>query len=177
MAGSLIKIDEEIVTSAVASVTLGGSDWDSSYDVYMVKYNNVTPSVDARSISLRVTKSGTADATSNYDYAYKVLNSASSFGNGAFTNDTEWQYLVIDNVGTGTSESANGILYLFNFNNASEYSFITAEVTEVNSSATARGNQGGGVHTVASASDGLYFFDTAGGNIASGTFSLFGLAK
>ena len=36
MAGSLIKIDEEIVTSAVASVTLGGADWDSSYDVYMV---------------------------------------------------------------------------------------------------------------------------------------------
>jgi len=36
MAGSLIKIDEEIVTSAVASVTLGGTDWDSSYDVYMV---------------------------------------------------------------------------------------------------------------------------------------------
>ena len=176
MAGSLIKIDEKIASND-ASITLGASNWDTSYDVYMVKYNNVTPSVDARSISLRVTKSGTADATSNYDYAYKVLNSASSFGNGAFTNDTEWQYLVIDNVGTGTSESANGILYLFNFNNASEYSFITAEVTEVNSSTTARGNQGGGVHTVASASDGLYFFDTAGGNIASGTFSLFGLAK
>jgi len=177
MSGSLIKIDEEIVTSAVASVTLGGSDWDSSYDVYMVKYNNVTPSVDARSISLRVTKSGTADTSANYDYAYKVLNSASSFGNGAFTNDTEWQYLVADSVGTGTSESANGILYLFNFNNASEYSFITAEVTEVNSSATARGNQGGGVHTVASASDGVHWFDVDGGNIASGTFTLYGLKK
>ena len=35
MAGSLIKIDEEIVTSAVASVTLAGID--STYDVYMVK--------------------------------------------------------------------------------------------------------------------------------------------
>ena len=34
MAGSLIKIDEEIVSSAVSSVTLGGTDWDSSYDVY-----------------------------------------------------------------------------------------------------------------------------------------------
>ena len=84
MAGSLIKIDEKIASND-ASITLGASNWDTSYDVYMVKYNNVTPSVDARSISLRVTKSGTADATSNYDYAYKVLNSASSFGNGAFT--------------------------------------------------------------------------------------------
>ena len=39
MAGSLIKIDEEIVSSAVASVTLTGID--STYDVYMVVLNNV----------------------------------------------------------------------------------------------------------------------------------------
>lgn len=170
MAGQLVQVATETVTSAVASVTLTGIDSD---DVYMVAYNNVTPSTDARSISLRVTKSGSNDSTSNYDYAYKVLNSSTTFGNGSFTNDTEWQYLVVDNVGTGTSESANGIIYLYNFNSSSEYSFVTAEVTEVNSSATARGNQGGGVHTVASASDGVYFFDTAGGNIASGTFTLY----
>ena len=169
MAGQLVQVATETVSSPVSSVTLTGINTD---DVYMVAYNNVTPSVDARSISLRVTKSGTADTTSNYDYAYKSLNASSTFGNGAFTNDTEWQYLVADSVGTGTSESANGILYLFNFNNA-EYSFITAEVTEVNSSATARGNQGGGVHTVQSSSDGLFWFDTAGGNIASGTFTLY----
>ena len=167
---SLVQVDTETVTSAVASVTLTGIDSD---DVYMVAYNNVTPSTDARSISLRVTKSGSNDSTSNYDYAYKVLNSSSGFGNGAFTNDTEWQYLVVDNVGTGTSESANGIIYLYNFNSSSEYSVVTAEVTEVNSSAIARGNQGGGVHTVASASDGVYFFDTQGGNISSGTFTLY----
>ena len=35
MAGSLIKIDEEISSSAVASVTLN-RNWDSSYDVYKV---------------------------------------------------------------------------------------------------------------------------------------------
>ena len=166
----LVQVATNTVTSAVASVTLTGIDSD---DVYMLAYNNVTPSTDARSISLRVTKSGTADTTSNYDYAYKVLNSASSFGNGAFTNDTEWQYLVADSVGTGTSESANGIIYLYNFNSSSEYSFITSEVTEVNSSTTSRGNQGGGVHTVQSSSDGVFWFDTAGGNIAGGTFTLY----
>ena len=177
----LVQVDTFTIGSAVASVIIGGGSSGSSStnfaintdDVYMVAYNNVTPSTDARSISLRVTKSGSNDSTANYDYAYKVLNSASSFGNGAFTNNTEWQYLVVDNVGTGTSESANGIIYLYNFNSSSEYSFVTAEVTEVNSSATARGNQGGGVHTVASASDGVYFFDKQGGNIASGTFTLY----
>ena len=46
MAGSLIKIDEEIVSSAVASVTLTGID--STYDVYMVRLNNVQPETDAQ---------------------------------------------------------------------------------------------------------------------------------
>ncbi len=166
----LVQVQTNTVTSAVSAVTLTGIDSD---DVYMVAYNNVIPSSDARSISLRVTTSGTADSDSEYDYAYKVLNSSSSFGEASFTNDTEWQYLVADNIGTSTSESANGIIYLYNFNSSSEYSFITAEVTEVNSSATTRGNQGGGVHTVNETNDGVSFFDVDGGNIASGTFTLF----
>ncbi len=175
MAGALIKIDEEIVTSAVASVTLTGID--STYDVYMVKYNNVQPDTDVRSISVRVTESGTPNTTANYDYAYKALISTSTFGNGAFTNSTSWQYIAGDSVGTGTSESTNGIMYLFNFNNASEYSFITVEMTELNYQPVARGNQGGGVFTSASSCNGLQFIDTAGGNIASGTFTLYGLKK
>ena len=170
MAGQLIQVDTETVTSAVASVTLTGIDSD---DVYMVAYNNVTPSTDARSISVRVTESGTPNTTANYDYAYKVLNSTSTFSNGAFTNSTSWQYIIADGVGTGTSESANGIIYCFNFNNASEYSFITVEMSEVNYEPIARGNQGGGVFTSSSACNGLYFADLAGGNIASGTFTLY----
>ena len=73
MAGSLIKIDEEIVTSAVASVTLGGSNWDSSYDVYMVQITNVSPANDDVS-DMRFTESGTPNTTANYDDAAKQLN-------------------------------------------------------------------------------------------------------
>jgi len=54
MAGSLIKIDEEIVSSAVASVTLTGID--STYDVYVVKLNNVFASADD-DFKIRITKS------------------------------------------------------------------------------------------------------------------------
>ena len=69
MAGSLIKIDEEIVTSAVATVELGGTNWDSSYDVYMVRLNNVTNSSTGAYYDLyaRVLTSGTPQTDSNYD--------------------------------------------------------------------------------------------------------------
>jgi hypothetical protein len=173
MAGSLIKIDEEIVTSAVASVTLGGSDWDSSYDVYMVRYNNVLPVNDNVLLSNRVTVSGTADTTANYDYAYKLLQANTTFSNVSATNDTD---NVLGTNGTGGNESTNGIMYLFNFNNASEYSFGTVENTLREADTNLRGIQGGYVHTVAQACDGIQFF-YASGNIASGTFTLYGLKK
>ena len=164
------QIDTETVTSATSTVTLTGINTN---DVYAVVMTNVKVGTDARSVSMRVTKSGSADTTSNYDYAYKSFNATGGFGDGAFTNHSSFRYLVADNIGTGTGEAANAIIYLHSFNNASTYSYITSEVSEVNSSGTHRGNNGGGMHTVTSASDGVQFVDVDGGNITSGTFTLY----
>jgi len=171
MAGSLIKINEAIVTTATPSVTLTGID--STYDVYMVRYNNVLPVNDNVLLSNRVTVSGTADTTANYDYAYKLLQANTTFSNVSATNDTD---NVLGTNGTGGNESTNGIMYLFNFNNASEYSFGTVENTLREADTNLRGIQGGYVHTVAQACDGIQFF-YASGNIDSGTFTLYGLKK
>jgi len=171
MAGSLIKIDEEIVTSAVASVSLVGID--STYDVYMVKYNNMQNDTDAQQFRIRVTKSGTADTTANYDWAFKKLDATTTFGNRTGTNQTYWE---TEQLGTSTQEQNNGVLYLFNFNNASEYSFITVEESTFNTAQQLTGRQGGAVHTVASASDGIQFL-MQGGNIDNGQFVLYGLKK
>jgi hypothetical protein len=154
MAGSLIKIDEEIVSSAVASVTLGASNWDSSYDVYVVQVINVATDTDAQGLRFRFTVSGTPDTSSNYDRAYKNLRADSAFSNINYTNQAE---LDLGNIGTGTQEIANATQYLFNFNNASEYSFCTVEASNRNNDSHLRGFQGG--------------------NIASGTFKLYGLKK
>ena len=47
MAGSLIKIDEVDVTSTVSTVTIGNSNWDTSYDVYKLVISNATCSANA----------------------------------------------------------------------------------------------------------------------------------
>jgi hypothetical protein len=174
MAGSLIKIDEEMVTSAVASVTLGGSDWDSSYDVYMVRFSNVTPTTDATIIYARIIKSDdTADSTANYDRAIKILRTDATFTNVGQTNQTE---VGVEVLGTATGESANGIFYLFNFNNASEYNFCTTEMSNFDNTSRLIAGQGGFVHTVSQVSKGLQFFMSSS-TIASGTFTLYGLKK
>jgi hypothetical protein len=175
MSGSLIKIDEEIVTSAVASVTLGGSNWDSSYDVYMVRYNKVeTSGTSAQDVRFRFLVSGTPDTSANYDYADKFLREYATFANNYGTNQTSLHSSVIN---SANSTQDNGILYLFNFNNASEYSFCTVEYTSRNTRPGLGGGQGGGVLTVAQATNGVQFFLALGDNIDSGHFVLYGLKK
>ena len=174
MAGSLIKIDEEIVTSAVASVTLTGID--STYDVYMVRYNNVRPTTDDKDLFCRVTVSGTADSSAEYDYAYKQLRADTTFANTASSNETSWRLeFAIGNV--AGEEMANAVMYLFNFNNASEYSFMTLEGSNRLQGQNLLAETGGGVQTESQACDGLEFFWEASSTFASGTFTLYGLKK
>ena len=185
MAGSLIKVDEFTISSAVSSIILGGgssgssglnASIDSTYDVYMVKYNNSGTSNDATLINSRVTVLGTPDTSANYDGAWKAIRTNTTFNNVSITNQTQWTYSFGDSTGTGTSEKQSGIHYLFNFNNASEYSFMTVEQVMVNANAESKGGQGGYVHTVAQACDGIQLYASTG-NIASGTFTLYGLKK
>lgn len=170
MAGSLIKIDEEIVSSSVATVTLTGID--SNYDVYKVVTNNIDVDTDAATSRLRVTVSGSADSTSNYDQAAKVFIT-SGFGTSSGTN---LDRIDLHSQGTGTGEQTNANFYLFNFNNSSEYCFVTVETTAYDSFARLVGRAGGFVHTVAQSCDGVQF-SLSSGNYTSGTFTLYGLKK
>jgi hypothetical protein len=172
---SLIKIDEEIVTSAVASVELGGTNWDSSYDVYQVVVSNVVTATDTRSLLFRhLDTSNNPITTSNYDVAFKVLRTDTTFEN-AYGSGT-YAYIVDNYIGTATGEVANAVLYLFNSNNASEYTFHTVESTYRNQTGVLRGAQGGGVFDSAVATKGVSLFMSSG-NIASGKFTLYGLKK
>lgn len=63
-------------------------------------------------------------------------------------------------------------MYLYNFNNSSEFSFVTREQVSLSFVPQLQGVMGGGVHTVASASDGVNYF-MASGNLTGGTFTLY----
>jgi len=175
MAGSLIKIAETTVSSAVASVTLTGID--STYDVYMVRLSDVIPATDDKNMQVQVTVGGTADSTANYDFAYKQLRSDTTFSNTAGTNYSIG-VLPILSIGNVGGEGANGVFYLFNFANASEYSFATVETNFVDYLGNLKGMQGGFVHTVAQSCDGLKFTLESSTNFSTGSsFALYGLKK
>ena len=163
----LVQVATNTVTSAVTSVTLTGIDSD---DVYMVAVSGATVSDPVSEIRARFTVSGTAQTTSNYDWADKFLRASASFINDSDTNQTKTRAL--NNTGDTGGEGSNGIFYLYNLNNASEYSFMTIENVTENGS-EARGYQGGTVYTVAEAHNGIQFLNNGSGNITSGTFTLY----
>jgi len=173
MAGSLVLIDSETVSSGVSSVSLTGID--STYNVYQVIINSLTADTNSSGIEIRVTKSGSADTTSNYDYASLQLKAISAFADNSATNGDSWD--AFNTTGTATGSAFNLTAYLFNFANASEYSFVTFEEATTDNSVDLRGATGGGVHTVASASDGVSIHLSTGGNIDGGEFKLYGLRK
>jgi len=184
MAGSLIKVDEFTVSSAVASVILGGgssgssglnASIDSTYDVYLLQQINVQPVNNNVSYRLRFTVGGTADTSANYDRAQKIFRSDTSWNTNATTNDTKSDLEIA--ISNSTSGGVHSHQYIFNASNSSEFTFFTNESSRlVAGPNTLRGMQGGGCFTSTSAVDGIQLFFSSG-NISAGKFVLYGLKK
>ena len=172
MAGSLVKIDEEIVSSAVSSVQVTGID--STYDVYLLVMQNVSPATVNADVVLRVEESGTASTDADYDMAYKLLRADTTFNEISSTNQTKW--VISGSLENEAGKTFNGHCYIFNANNSSEYTFVTIDNVYLADDGTMLGQQGGGVYTQTTTVDGLNIsFDA--GNVDAGTFTLYGLKK
>ena len=169
MAGALVKIDEVIVTSADSTVSLTGID--STYDVYMVKLYNLSPSTDAIPL-LRVQEGGVTKTDSEFDRAGREFYSNTAFGNESNTNESQTN-LTTESIEADSGKGLNGIIYIFNANNASEYTFLTIETSGFRSTGEAIGLQGGAVWTRTTAVDGIEIRYSTG-NIDSGACVLYG---
>lgn len=169
MSGSLVRVAENNVTSAVSSVTLTGID--DTFNVYKLIMSGVLPDTDAISMKLRFTVSGTPDTSSNYDRAFVNLRADTVFGD---IQDTNEDHINIGSIGTAGNEIMNGIFYLYNFSDSGEFSFCSLEASIRNDGSNLRGFQGGAILTENQATDGVNFTSTSG-NISSGRFVLYGI--
>jgi hypothetical protein len=173
MSASLVLLDEQ---NADGSSVVTLSPLDSTYNVYMLIFQNVVPSTDNTQLVMRFRNSSGDVSSSNYDFAHRVLKTYSDPDDDSDTGETGFD-LTDQELGTGTGEVGYGIVYLFNTQNSSEYSFYTIEATCIDDNGYLFGNQGGGVLRVAEQHTGVSFLDNTGGNMASGNFKLYGIVK
>lgn len=166
--GKLVQVSNQTVTSAVSTVTLTGINDNSNY---IVTVRNVVPTTNARVFYIRFTSGGTAITTSNYNRAVKTLLATGTFPDASDQNASE---IRIEDLGNDSGEIANGILHLYNFKDATEYSFVNARWS-ISDQVSGRllGGQGGYVLATEQDCDGLQFYLESSDTFASGEFILY----
>ena len=170
MAGQLVQVATNTVSSAVSSVTLTGIDTN---DVYMLAISNLTPSTINADMKLRVTESGSASADSDYDRGAKMLRTDTTYSNLADANADG--FLLSGSLNNTNGKGFNCIVYIFNAYDSSEYTYTTHESLYMSEDlGTLLGLQGGGVYTQTTEVDGVGITMVGPtSDIQSGTLTLY----
>lgn len=169
MAGQLIQVDTETVTSAVSSVLLTGINDDS---VYMVAFSNMRGVNDNAIPYMRITVGGTPDTTSNFRRANVEMKAYTSFVYNGYNAGQNFLYVTSGGTGTSTGETAEGIIHLYNFNDATLNNSGTINAVTHTAQAQTESWTGGFLHNVAQSADGVQLYMSSG-DIASGVFTMY----
>jgi len=164
MAGNLVQVSRATSTGSSASLKVTGIDSSNAYVVFF----SIKPVDNDKDLYIRVTTSGTADSDSEYDYTSVFFRADASFSNGNAANNDKWgsSNSAMEN---DTAKWCNANLWLFNFNESSEYSYMTIHTCGWNDTVQSVSDAGGGVHTVQEANDGIELTWESASNFASGS--------
>ena len=164
---SLVQVATTSV-SDVSTFSITGIDTDNVYKLVLHELYMIADGARPR---MRFTKSSdsSADTSSNYDSRTMDQYTNQSFYDSGTVNSDYYNGF---SIGTTNTESLMGVYYIYNFNNSSEYSFITIEEFTCNNSGEYAGRIGGACLTVNQATNG-FMWHSSSGNIANAKATLY----
>lgn len=161
--------------SASASIAFDSSLITSTYKTYFIEIINLVPSVDAS--SLRLTAS--IDNGSNYlagtnyvTHVGELLSSSSTYS--SYVSTGEAFMMISELIGTGTGENYSGTIHLNNPADTTVYKNFSTTGANYNSTPAFMYLDGGCTIKTTSAINNIKLAMSSG-NIASGTFKLYGV--
>lgn len=172
--GSMVKILDTTITNQ-ADFVLTSSHINSTYDTYQMFYHFL-PATDAPQLYAYAYVNGSRVTSTNHSIQIFPLDG------GAVTTNTSIDIffrLNKYNVGNAAGEGVSGSAILQNVNSTTAPYCISGQNTETFTSGTPIQNVFGGSAKPSQRADvlnGIQFI-FSGGNIASGTFQLYGVAK
>ena len=173
-AGGLVLLNTTDVTSATATVTFDSSLITDTYSKYILEYEGLKPVTDAVAFRSRYsTNNGSSflTGTFNYGYQYTALGAASTGGSGNGKSD----YAVNDYpAGNNANHQYAGTYHINGMRDTGSYLTIRHEWIQENSTDNTYVSQEGWVLEDVSVIN-FIEFSFASGNIADGTFKLYGL--
>lgn len=180
--GGRVLLQTQTISSAVASVVFT-SGINSTYKKYEVDLIDITPSTDDVGLLMRTSSNGGTSydsGASDYSTAGQQWWSASTGGIGISVNNSS--AVILSSIGgtigisNVTSENAlSGLFTLFDPSNTTRYKAFMSQVTFSLAAANFNGLcLASGQRKATSAVNAIQFIMSSG-NIASGTFKLFGV--
>lgn len=169
----------ELISSATASssASIEFTGLSSDYFSYMVILSDVVPGTDTADFIMRTSaNNGSSYDAGASDYAYCrftiQLSAAASAPTGT-GDDADSSILLKNAVGTGSNEATSGQITIYN-PSAATYTRILGDLNTTDSTPTNLQSRNGALRLSAAAVDAIQFLMSSG-NIASGTFKLYGI--
>lgn len=175
--GSLVFLNRTTISSSTTFCAFDNTYINSTYDDYIIKAARVVPVTDSVNMRWFTSDQNGGNMTQGWysNGIYQRMDNGTIAANGYLANQTYFE--IIDGAGTASGESGTYTLYLNNVNNSSQGG-TTCQIDMVQHSSnnlyyhhrfSAYLDQGAATNYIR-----LYF---SSGNIASGTFTLYGMAK
>jgi hypothetical protein len=144
--------------------------FDSTYDSYVIKVCNVALATDGTDLGLRLKMDGTYQTT-NYLQHMSNVSSASA----AYASSISVTTYIIVASSVGNTSAVNSTIQLFNPTDSVSHSRITLHSVHTNTVSATVSTLGAATRSGTTLSGARFFATT--GNIASGSFSLYGIKK
>ena len=173
--GGLVLLSRQVVSSSTASVIFNNSIITSTYDDYLFRMNDVIPVSDGAYPHWETSgDNGSSMHSAWYSNSiYVRFDNSGSGGNGVTSNQAYMK--VINAMGTGTGEIGNYEINLIGVNSSGRKAFYGRSTQKASNALYYHTSDG--YYKDADGAVNYFKFLFSTGNIASGTFSLYGLVK
>ena len=165
--------------TASNSATVAFTGISSTYETYVITFNNVVPASDSVSFNMRTsTDGGTSYESGAGNYRY-VAERGSQGGTGVTGSASATEILLVaagSGIGSDTGEGFNGIAYLYHPSNTGLYTSISSHGHYQDGAADSLYYQSAGTRIAAADVDAIQFYFSSG-NIESGEINLYGMVK
>lgn len=167
--GQLELLQTITLSSAVDTVSFDNIK-ETEYNTHLVQVNNCIPETDNRHLRLRLKVDSSTITSNNYRYAMQRVTASTE--NEHYAGDTKvW---LVYNMGSSTGESTNGYFYVYNAGDPDKYTNITNHFFCINKDTNQQLAYGSATYRETNRVNGIEL-GTSGGNIASGSYSLYGM--
>lgn len=169
--GQLELIETQTVSGTPSTLSFD-SIQESTYTVHLLTFSDYAPQTNNRHLTIQFKVGGTADSDSGaYGHAMQLVSA--STGSGIVASSDTRIYLAYG-CSVTSNHTTNGYLYIYNAGDSTKYTFVTGQTIMIDKDTNTRTSFYSGTYDRANQVDGLQF-QTSGGNLEHGTFSLYGI--